>query len=297
MDIGILGWDEIEEETVDLVQLAVDMELSPFLFTLQDIRCDMTASVPKLLAKGRLLDELTVIISRAQIRPDFWQEDLERLWSLDILHLPVVDNPRRFFETESKLITMQKLRMGGLNVPTTAQCGTLKQVVEMTNQFGGQVVLKPSYGYGGTDVERVELPFDNDSRGRVEQLLYQYGTLLVQPYIPHPQGDVRVTIIGQKVAFCFRRVPNTKTWKANVAQGADVILDYEPSKEILEASLEASRIMGTGIVGVDVVETNGSYVILEVNNVPGWYPLPPAQRVQTAKEIILYALSTVKALS
>lgn len=294
MDIGILGWDETEDETIDLVQAAIDMKLTPFLFTLQDIRCDMNASELMLIAKDRVLNELPVIVSRAQIRAKFWQEDLERLWSLAVLHLPVVDNPICFFETESKLITMQKLRMDGLNVPTTVQCTTFKQVAEAANQCGSPIVLKPSYGYGGTDVEQMKQPFNNTSKERIEQLFHQYGTLLVQPYIPHPQGDIRVTIIGHKVAFCFRRVPNNKTWKANVAQGADVILDYEPSKEILEASLKASQIMGTQIVGVDVVETNGSYVILEVNNVPGWYPLPRQIRLQIAKDIISHALSVVR---
>lgn len=292
MDVGILGWDYAEEETLDLVQAAKDMQLSPFLFALQDVRADITSSAPRLWANGRSLDELGVIISRAQIRRDYWQQDLERLWLLDVLNLPVLDNPKRFFETKSKNITMQKLRMAGLNVPPTSQCFSLEQVVEQVQKFD-RVVLKPSYGFAGTDVETIEPPIDYDSQLLVDRLLHKYGSLLVQPYIPHPQGDVRVTIIGQKVAFCFRRVPNSRTWKANVAQGADVIFDYEPPEQILRASLEASRIMGCEIAGVDVIETNGSYVILEVNNVPGWYPLPRQRRLQTAKDIISYALTTV----
>ena len=293
MEVGILGWDYDEEETLDLVQAATNMRLSPFLFTLQDIRADTTSLAPRLSANGRALDELGVIISRAQIRRDYWQQDIERLWFLSILNLPVVDNPQRFFETKSKNITMQKLRMGGLNVPPTSQCFSLEQVVEQLHKFG-RVVLKPSYGFAGTDVEAVESPLNRDSQLLMENLLHKYGSLLVQPYIPHPQGDVRVTILGQKVAFCFRRVPNSKTWKANVAQGADVIFDYEPPEQILHASLEASRIMGCEIVGVDIIETSGSYVILEVNNVPGWYPLARQRRLQIATDIISHALSTAK---
>ncbi|MGO4752566.1 RimK family alpha-L-glutamate ligase, partial [Streptomyces sp. 2MCAF27] len=105
----------------------------------------------------------------------------------------------------------------------------------------------------------------------IDRLLARYPVLVGQPYLPHPEGDVRITLVGDEAVLNCRRVPaGRERWKANVMQGAKAV-PFEPSEELLDISRHAARVMGLSIAALDFLPTPDGYRIIEINNTPGWY--------------------------
>lgn len=288
MNIGIIGWDEQEHESLTLESGARRMGHSVLLFTLDDVLCSEHGGRLEVLVKGQRASDLDVIISRAQLRRQTWDTDFEALMLLSNLPgVPILDPAPAFAAAESKLLGLQRLGQAGLPVIPTVQCRTMAALRSEWERYG-RIVVKPSYGYAGTDVERVDDDFA-EKAPLLEDLLHRYGSLLAQPFIPHPQGDVRVTVVGDAVGFSFRRIPPPGKWKANVAGGASVA-PYNPPREMQEIALKASRAMGVSIAGLDIIEHNGGYVVVEFNTTPGWYPLSQDEQDEAVAKIIMSAV-------
>ncbi|MBL0389292.1 ATP-grasp domain-containing protein [Tumebacillus sp. ITR2] len=292
MKIGIMGWDYEEFESLNLVEAGVALGHEMLLFTLQDVQFTTRDGRNQLSANGRDLAELDVVISRAQVRPEHWASDCERYQLMQEAGLFVIDPADDFITSESKLLTMHRLTEAGLQVPDTFQCNNVSAVRELAAKYG-TIVVKPSYGYAGQDVERVTGDFEK-SAPLVQSLLSQYGDVLVQPFIPHPEGDFRTTVVGDEILFTIRRIPNEKTWKANLAMGA-TFEEVEVSDEIREVTMRAVQAMGITIAGLDILAYDGKYYLLEVNNVPGWYFFEPERRFAVSKHVIQYAVNSTLA--
>lgn len=288
MKIGILGWDDEEEESVHLEECVANLGQQSVRFTLDDVTCGDRGGRLDVLIRGTRAEELDVIVSRAQLRFDRWHTDLEKLTLLSNLDgVPMIDPADAFVAAESKLIGMQRLAQAGLRVPPTTQCWSVAEVHALWRTYG-RIVLKPSFGFSGQDVERVDEDFDGKN-ALIDGLLQRYGSILVQPFLPHPQGDMRVTVVGRDVGFSFRRIPPPGKWKANVSKGA-MVAPYTPTPRVREVALVAARTMGITIAGVDIIELDGEYVILEINNVPGWWPLWPEAREAAGLMVAQYAM-------
>lgn len=288
MNIGIIAWDEQEHESLTLEDGARKMGHTPLLFTLDDVVCSDRNGQLDVWVRGVPAAELDVIISRAQLRRETWDRDFEALMLLSNLPgVTILDPAPAFAAAESKLLGLQKLSQAGLPVIPTRQCYTIEAVKSEWERYGC-IVVKPSFGYGGTDVERVDDNFEVKIPV-LEDLLRRHKSLLVQPFVPHPKGDVRVTVVGDEVGFSFRRIPPPGKWKANVAMGASVA-PFTPPPEMREIALRASRVMGITIAGLDIIERDGSYLIVELNTTPGWYPLSKAEQDEAVEKIISFAV-------
>ncbi|NMH68984.1 RimK family alpha-L-glutamate ligase [Bacillus sp. RO3] len=290
MLIGILGWDHEEFESVQLGKVSKELGYDTLLFSLQDIEMDISASHKSIHVFGTDLKEFDVIISRAQLRKDYYQEDLQVLYSLNEYVDCLIDHYSSFTLSESKLLTYQKLANHGFTVPDTFLCKDVGSIRRIFDHYS-QIVIKPSFGYAGQDVEKIEKSFEQNEK-LIETLLHKYGSVLVQEFIPHPDGDIRVTTLGDDAIVCFNRLPNDKTWKANVGMGA-TIERITPPQEVVDLGIEAAKCIGLQISGVDIVRSKGKYYIFEVNNCPGWYPLQEDGE-EVAREIIRYCVNKVK---
>jgi ribosomal protein S6--L-glutamate ligase len=286
MRVGIVGWDRTEYESVHLLRASRARGHDATLFTLDDVSWGRCGDGYGVLAAGRPACEFDVVVSRAQLRRERWQSDLERLTLLsNVPDTPILDPAAEWVANESKFIQVQRLGAAGIPMPPTVCCSSEDDVRDALDTWG-DTVLKPSFGWEGNDVELVRpgpvLP------NVVTRVLERYGTVLAQPYIPHPQGDMRLTVVDGEVVLPFRRVPRQSGWKANVAQGAR-IEPLTPSRELVELALHATRVMGTTIAGVDIMRLDDGYVLIEINNGPGWHPLADEQEWTVANAIVRFA--------
>jgi len=286
MRLGIVAWDCDEHESTQLAEVARVLGHDALLFTLDDVRWARTGSVHGVAVRERPVAELDVIVSRAQLRRERWQTDLEALTLLGgVPGTPILDPAAEFVAAESKFVQNQLLGRAGIPVLPTVACRSLEDVRDAIDAWG-DVVLKPSFGMEGCDVERIRAGRGlTDVAGR---LLGRYGALLAQPYVPHPEGDVRLTVVGGEVVLTFRRVPQGEGWKANLAQGARAE-PLTPSSELVDLALRACSAMSITIAGVDVMRHGDGHVVVEINNGPGWHPLTDQQEWTVASAIVRYA--------
>lgn len=268
MRVGILGYRLDDSESLELVDTGRSLGHETTIFVLEDVTCRPNrVGRVQVLIGGEPADAFDLVLSRAQIRATHTQLDYERYALLcGVPGLTVIDPADTYLAAESKFLGLQRMASVGLPIAPTRSCCTLEEVRQAFDNWG-QIVLKPSFGLGGVDVERV-LDLDAE-RATVEKLLAAYGVLVCQPYYPHPEGDVRVTVVGELTPLVVSRVPGSASWKSNVNMGASA-RRIVPDPELLERSKQAARVMGVTIAGLDFLPTPSGYRIVEFNNTPSW---------------------------
>jgi ribosomal protein S6--L-glutamate ligase len=290
MRIGVLGWELDDPESIELADIGKDLGHDTRLFVLDDVTCTSTAAVGlQPLVANEPVAAFDVILSRAQIRPDWTELDYERYALLcNVPGVTVLDPAETYLAAESKFLGLQRMAAAGLPIAPTRSCRSLADVEQALGEWG-RLVLKPSFGLGGSDVERIA----GDALGRdaAHRLLQKYRQVVCQPYLPHPDGDLRITIVGEQAPLIVNRVPARSDWRANVNQGATV-RTATADPELIDISRRAAAVMGVTVAGLDLLPTPDGYRIVEFNNTPCWCFATEAARRQLV-EIVYETAETI----
>ena len=83
-------------------------------------------------------------------------------------------------------------------------------------------------------------------------------------------------------------------WKTNVSQGAKPV-GLKLSKEQENLAIEAAKVIGCKMAGVDILEGPKGPLIIELNSQPGWRGLQSVTKLNIADEIIQYVHSMLTA--
>jgi ribosomal protein S6--L-glutamate ligase len=269
MKVGVLTWDNtgLDPDGPALAEhgRARGHELS--LFALEDVRyVPRAAGGFDLSLAGEPAESFDAIISRAKLYGDDWQDRVERLTLLSNipgvrLHAPADAWVRGY----SKLQCTQRLAAGGIPVPPTRSATTMEDI-EIAHQEWGAIIVKPSFQFSGTDVERItDLAAQKDL---AEDLLSRYRTLACMPYFPTEYGEYRLTVAGDTSCVTTFKLPPVGVWRCKTLEGATFERVDAPA-ELEDMAFRAVRLMGLTLAGVDALPTEDGYLILEVNPVPG----------------------------
>jgi glutathione synthase/RimK-type ligase-like ATP-grasp enzyme len=152
-----------------------------------------------------------------------------------------------------------------------------KQILDIFEDFGKPVVLKAPYTSFSRYVEKVAC--EASFRDVAKRFFRKSDVLAVQKFMPS-RFDWRVGVLNDEVLYvCKYMMPKGK-WKHGAKRrgkpsfiwGRTVPLKRENAPARLkEIALRACRIIGHGLYGVDLKETNGDYVVVEVNDNPSIY--------------------------
>jgi RimK family alpha-L-glutamate ligase len=219
----------------------------------------------------------------------------EIIFRMDLLHrlqrlgMPIVNPPLSIERSVDKYHTLALFEEHGLPVPQTVVTESLEEAIKGFSDLGGDVVIKPLFGSRGIGSTRVS---DHDVAERLfRAILFYHGVLYLQRFIPHGDSDIRVFIVGDRVVAAMRRVaPN---WKTNVSRGAKPVA-LNCSEEMERLAIGASEILGCKIAGVDILESNGGPVIIELNSQPGWSGLQTVASIDIADEIVKFVISETR---
>ncbi len=181
-------------------------------------------------------------------------------------------NTRRCLElSTNKMLTTVLMHKNNILSPETTMCETAERAMEAFYDLGQDVVLKPLYGARGKDIIRI----NNEKHAKFvfEQLEALGEIFYVQKYYEHGNSDFRLFVVDGEVIASMRRV--STNWKTNIATGA-IGEKCIPSQEMIELALKSCKVVGGDIMGVDIMNTEKGFMVIEVNAVPGYEGLQSA---------------------
>jgi RimK family alpha-L-glutamate ligase len=198
-------------------------------------------------------------------------------------------NSRESLEIASdKFLTSVFLENYNIPTPKTIICEDPHKALDSFDDLGGDCVLKPLYGSKGIGIVRM-----ND-KAFAENVIYSLGQLnhvfYLQEFIEHYNRDIRILVLGDNAIAGMYRISDS--WKTNIHAGAKA-KPIELTKELERLAINAAKITGTEIAGVDIIESEKGYLVLEVNSIPGFTALQKVTDKNLASEIVNYFLQSL----
>lgn len=269
MKVGVLGWDHsgIDPDGHALVEYGRERGHETSFFTLEEISYLPGPEGPVLTLNGEAAESFHAIVNRCKLYGDDWRDRVERLTMLSsVPGIRLFDPADARVTACSKFLMARRLAEAGVPVPPLRSVVSFAEVESACAEWGS-VILKPSYGYRGKDVERVDDP--GADKAIVDTLLSRYTTLVCQPYYPTQGGEYRIVVAGEATPLNILKLPAAGSWLCKTMEGASYER-FDAPDELVELSLRATRAMGLSLAGLDVLPTPDGYVVLEVNGVPGF---------------------------
>ena len=126
------------------------------------------------------------------------------------------------------------------------------------------------------------------SKGVTEALRGLYANFLVQEFIAEARGaDVRCFVVGDRVIAAMRRQAPAGEFRSNLHRGGSAA-GVRPSRAECEVAIRATRVLGLGVAGVDLIRSDRGPLVLEVNASPGLEGIEAASGKDVAGEIVRF---------
>lgn len=207
----------------------------------------------------------------------------------------IVLNPSLSIEqSRDKLRASQLMADAGVPIPVTAHVASTSDVDSALARVGGvPCVVKTTEGTQGSGVFLARnYP---QVRQLVSQMLERGMKPLVQKYIEESHGrDIRVLVVGGKVAAAMRRRASGSEFRSNFHLGGSVER-VQLNEEYVSVALSAANILGMDIAGVDLLESSSGPLVLEVNSSPGLEGIEGASGVNVAGAVAEYLNNRLEA--
>lgn len=187
----------------------------------------------------------------------------------------------------NKVRTLQIMARKGIPIPETLFAINPDNIKEQIEILGGApVIIKLQEGTQGLGVILAET---KKSAKSIIDTFYKMDTsILIQEYIEESNGeDIRIFVVGNKIIASMKRSSEVGEFRSNVHRGGTTET-IQPSPKEQFIALNATKYLGLGVAGVDLIRSKKGPLLIEVNASPGLQGIEAATGVNIAREIILY---------
>ena len=207
----------------------------------------------------------------------------------------IVVNGSTSIETaKNKMMTSQILSREGIPIPKTMMVRFPIQEKLIAENIGYPCIIKVVTGSYGAGVYLCEKKRDYKKIVEFIESLGNKKTLLVQEYLgDRPGEDLRVLVIGGKVAGAMKRTAPEGDFRANITAGGTGE-GFEVTPEIDYIARETARTLGLTIAGIDLLFDNRGFRVCEANSNPGFSGFEKYCGVDVADLITEYIKYKVK---
>lgn len=201
----------------------------------------------------------------------FWDKDVQLAMQLEALGMRVFNSAQSILLCDDKALTWLTLHRAGIRMPRTILAPKtfsnigytdLSFLDQVSHELGFPLVLKECFGSFG---QQVYLIRDMDTlRAQVQKLS---GTpMLFQELIAESYGhDVRINVVGGRVAACMHRMSTDGDFRSNLTRGG-AMEPWTATPEQAEIAIRATELLGLEFSGVDVMFGKDGPVLCEVNS-------------------------------
>ncbi len=247
---------------------------------------------PALLVGGRPVPRPDVVIPRVGTTGTAYAIGVVR--QLDLMKVPVLNNYGPIARAKDKLGCLQLLASKGIPVPDTLMSRYPRDLDRLMKLVGGPpLIMKLLRGTQGTGVIFAE------SRASVESMLETIWSLgediLLQRFIAESKGkDVRALVVDGRVRGAMRRTGPEGEFRSNIHRGG-VGEEVRLPPAFERVAVASTKAVGLQVAGVDLLESSGGPLVLEVNASPGFEGLEAATKRNVAKLFIDAAVKAGRA--
>ncbi len=215
--------------------------------------------------------------------------------SLEFMNVPVLNKFDVANICGNKMFMTLLLKKNNIPTPKTYFSFSSESAAENIEKVGYPLVIKPLIGSWGRGVMQIK---DRDTMDAIFEIRDITDSphdriYYLQELIKRPPRDIRVITVGDEpIAAMYRK--SSGGFKTNIALGAEPEL-CEITKEMEDMTVKASKAMGGGILGIDMMEDEqNGLVVHEVNNTVEFKGLARVAKRNIPKKMVEFALNFVR---
>lgn len=191
--------------------------------------------------------------------------------------------------SRDKLKAQQLFSMLNIGIPKTvfAKFPKKDEVPDLLKEVGGApVVIKLLEGTQGLGVVLADTK--SAAKSVIEAFSSLKANILIQEFIKEAGGsDIRAIVVNGKVVAAMKRQGPEGEFRSNLHQGGSSV-PIELSKKERIAAVKATKAMGLGVAGVDMLQSSKGPLILEVNSSPGLEGIEKSTGIDVAGKVVEY---------
>jgi ribosomal protein S6--L-glutamate ligase len=238
---------------------------------------------PLLYRNGKPFKSADVVVGR--LGASITNYALAVLSQFEKMNVPVVNGPGAVERTRDKLRCIQLMSRYDIDIPRTAVVRKPSDVAMAVEMAGGfPVILKLLSGTQGVGV----MIADNmrTIEATVDALWSLGQDILIQECIQESVGrDVRVIVVGGRIVAAMRRMARIGEFRSNIHRGG-VGVPVKLDSAYQRTAIQAAKIVGLDVAGVDLLEAHQGPKVIEVNSSPGLEGIEAATKINVAREIL-----------
>ncbi|MFO7983805.1 MAG: 30S ribosomal protein S6--L-glutamate ligase [Desulfuromonadales bacterium] len=266
MKIGILSRNAELYSTRRLMEAV--RERGHEVQVIDPLRCYMTivSQDPSIHYKGLPLTGFDAVIPRIGASITFFGAAVVR--QFEMMGVYSVNESVAISRSRDKLRSLQLLSRKGIGLPVTGFAHSSKFSDDLIKQVGGPpLVIKLLEGTQGIGVVLAETYKAAESVIEAFRGLKEH--ILVQEFIAEAKGsDIRCLVVGDKIVAAMKRTGKEGEFRSNIHRGGTAERTRLTPTERATA-LQAAKVMGLNVAGVDILRSNHGPVVMEVNSSPG----------------------------
>lgn len=244
---------------------------------------DITSSRPTVRYHGKELPFYDAIIPRIGASVTFYGTAVAR--QFEMMGTFNVNESVAISRSRDKLRSLQLLSRKGIGLPRTGFASKPDNIKDLIKNVGGApLVVKLLEGTQGIGVVLADTAKAAESI--IEAFMGLKANILVQEYVKEAGGaDIRCLVVGGKVVAAMKRQGAEGEFRSNLHRGGSATI-VKLSKAERETAVNAAKVMGLNVCGVDLLQSQNGPMVMEVNSSPGLEGIESATKKDVAGMII-----------
>ena len=259
--------------------------------SIKDIEVTLGDRNPEVLYKGKPLEEYDCVFIKGSFRYAALSKAITSLIG-DDAYVPI--DAEAFTIVHDKLLTQLKLEQSDVPMPKTYLAATPEAAKKILEGINYPIIMKFPQGTQGKGVMFAE-SFPAAS-SMLDALTALKQPFLIQEYIETEGADLRAIVVGDKIVAAMRRKAKSGEKRSNIHAGGTgeaVQLDAHTKK----IAIEAAKVVGADICGVDILEGPKGPLVIELNISPGLQGISKATGIDIADKMARFLHKKAKEFS
>ena len=227
---------------------------------------DIASNNPKIRYMGEELPQYDAVIPRIGASITFYGTAVVR--QFEMMGTFCINESVAISRSRDKLRSLQLLSRKGIGLPKTGFASRPDKIQDLIKNVGGApLVIKLLEGTQGIGVVLAETTKAAESV--IEAFMGLKANIMVQEFIEEANGaDIRCFVVGNKVIAAMKRQAKEGEFRSNLHRGGSAEL-VKLTKEERATAINAAKVMGLNLCGVDILQSKNGPVVMEVNSSPG----------------------------